>query len=103
MPPWLQHGRSLWATYVKGVADPDERRAASRRVLQYSGLYALKHLQKTSTYRQFGSVLRGLMWTRKRIKHYVLLAIFHTLVSTRRAYHRTVYEVAIFTRRIGLR
>jgi hypothetical protein len=103
MPPWLQHGRSLWKTYVKGVVDPEARRAAARRVLQYSALYALKHQQKTTTYRQFGSALRGLTWARKKIKHYILLAIFHTLVSTRRAYHRTVYEVAIFTRRIGLR
>ena len=103
MPPWLQHGRALWSAYVTGVADPPQRRAAARRVRQYSALYALKHQQKTTTYRQFGALLRGLVWTRKKIKHYILLAIFHTLVSTRRAYHRTVYEVAIFTRRIGLR
>lgn len=103
MPPWLQHGRALWSAYVSGVVDPQERRAAARRVRQYSALYALKHQQKTTTYRQFGAMLRCLVWTRKKVKHYVLLAIFHTLVSTRRAYHRTVYEVAIFTRRIGLR
>lgn len=103
MPPWLQHGRALWSTYVTAATDPQERAAAARRVRQYSALYALKHQQKTTTYRQFGAMLRGIVWTRKKIKHYVLLAIFHALVSTRRAYHRTVYEVAIFTRRIGLR
>ena len=103
LPPWLQHGRALWTAYVAGAADPLERRAAARRVRQYSALYALKHQQKTTTYRQFGAILRGIVWTRKKVKHYILLAIFHTLVSTRRAYHRTVYEVAIFTRRIGLR
>ena len=103
MPPWLQHGRALWSAYVATAADPQERAAAARRVRQYSALYALNHQQKTTTYRQFGAMLRGIVWTRKKVKHYVLLAIFHTLVSTRRAYHRTVYEVAIFTRRIGLR
>ena len=103
LPPWLQHGRVLWEAYVGPVKDPAARRAARRRVLQYTWLYALKHHQKTSTYRQFGAVLRSLTWTRKRIKHYALLGVFHTLVSSRRAYHRTIYEVAIFTRRIGLR
>ena len=103
LPPWLQHGRALWSAYVSGVADPVERRAAARRVRLYSARYALKHQQKTTTYRQLGAALRGIVWTRKKIKHYLLLAIFHILVSTRRAYHRTVYEVAIFTRRIGLR
>ena len=103
LPPWLQHGRALWRVYVAAEQDPVQRRAAARRVVQYSALYALRHQQKSTTYRQFGVVLRGLTWTRKRIKHHVLLALFHTLVSTRRAYHRTVYEVAIFTRRIGLR
>jgi hypothetical protein len=103
LPPWLQHGRALWRVYVAGAQDPALRRAAIRRVFQYSALYALRHQQKSTTYRQFGAVLRGLAWTRKRIKHHVLLALFHTLVSTRRAYHRTVYEVAIFSRRIGLR
>lgn len=103
LPPWLQHARTLWAVYVTRAADTDERRAAIRRVIRYSALYALKHQQKTTTYRQLGAVLRGLTRTRKRIKHFSLLAVFHTLVSTRRAYHRTVYEVAIFTRRIGLR
>ena len=103
LPPWLQHGQTLWAVYVTQAADARQRRAAARRVLQYSALYALKHQQKTTTYRQFGAVLRGLTWTRKRVKHYLFLAVFHTLVSTRRAYHRTVHEVAILTRRMGLR
>ena len=103
LPPWLQHGRALWRVYVAGERNPQRRRAAARRVVQYSTQYALRHQQKTTTYRQFGAVLRWLTWTRKRIKHYVLLAVFHTFVSTRRAYHRTVYEVAVFTRRIGLR
>ena len=103
LPPWLQHARTLWAVYVTPIADTGQRRAAARRVIQYSALYALKHQQKTTTYRQFGAMLRGLTWTRKRVKHYLLLAVFHTLVSMRRAYHRTVYEVAIFTRRMGLR
>jgi glycosyltransferase involved in cell wall biosynthesis len=103
LPPWLQHARTLWAVYVTRAANTEQRRAAARRVLEYSALYALKHQQKTTTYRRFGAILRGLTWTRKRVKHYVLLAVFHTLVSTRRAYHRTVYEEAIFTRRMGLR
>ena len=102
-PPWLQHGRALWQAYVSGVVDPGQRRNAARRVLQYSALYALKHQQKTTTYRQIGAAWRGLVWTRKKAKHYTLLGLYHTLVSMRRAYHRTVYEVAIFTRRIGLR
>lgn len=102
-PPWLQHGRALWESYVTGVTDPRQRREAKRRVLQYAALYALKHQQKTTTYRQLGSAWRGLVWTRKKVKHYTLLGVFHTLVSARRTYHRTVYEVAIFTRRIGLR
>jgi hypothetical protein len=103
LPPWFQHGRILWRVYVAPVTSPEDRRAASRRVLQYTGAYLLKHQQKTTTYRQFGAVLRGFTWLRKRVKHYVLLGIFHTLVGSRRAYHRTVYEVAVFTRRIGLR
>lgn len=103
LPPWLQHGRALWRAYVAGEPDRDKRRSAARRVIQYSVQYALRHQQKSTTYRQFGAVLRGFTWTRKRVKHYSLLAVFHTLVSTRRAYHRTVYEVAVFTRRIGLR
>jgi hypothetical protein len=103
LPPWVQHGRALWAAYVAPEQDPERRRAATRRVLQYSAEYALRHQQKSTTYRQLGSVIRGVTWTRKRIKHYSLLALFHALVGTRRAYHRTVYEVAVFTRRIGLR
>ena len=103
LPPWLQHGRALWQVYVAAEPDPARRLAARRRVLQYSVQYAIRHQQKTTTYRQCGALLRGYTWTRKRIKHYSLLALFHALVSTRRAYHRTVYEVAIFTRRIGLR
>ncbi len=103
LPPWLQHARTLWGVYVTRAASAGERRAAAHRVIRHSALYALKHQRKTTTYRQFGSVLRGLTWTRKRIKHYSLLAVFHALVSTRRAYHRAVYEVAIFTRRIGIR
>ena len=103
LPPWLQHARALWRVYVTPVTDPVQRRAASRRVVQYAAQYALKHQQKTTTYRQFGAVLRSLTWTKKRVKHYTLLGVFHALVGTRRAYHRTVYEVAVFTRRIGLR
>ena len=103
LPPWLQHARALWQVYVAPVTDPVQRRAASRRVVHYAAQYALKHQQKTTTYRQFGAVLRTLTWTKKKVKHYTLLGVFHTLVGTRRAYHRTVYEVAIFTRRIGLR
>ena len=103
LPPWVQHGRALWRVYVAGEPDLAQRRSAARRVVQYTAQYALRHQQKTTTYRQFGAILRGFTWTRKRVKHYVLLAVFHTLVSTRRAYHRTIYEVAVFTRRIGLR
>jgi glycosyltransferase involved in cell wall biosynthesis len=103
LPPWLQHGRSLWATYVTAAANAEAREIGKRRVLQYSTQYLLKHQQKSTTYRQLGAIWRGITWTRKKVKHYVLLGVFHTLVGSRRAYHRTIYEVAIFTRRIGLR
>jgi hypothetical protein len=102
LPPWIQHGRSLWRTYVR-EAPADSHRRAGRRVIRYCAAYALKHHQKSTTHKYFSAVLRGIVWSYKRSKHLVLLALFYALVYTRRAYHRSVYEVAVFTRRMGLR
>jgi glycosyltransferase involved in cell wall biosynthesis len=103
LPPWLQHGRSLWRHYVTGEPDPVRRRAAARRTLRYVAVYALRHHQKSPTHK----VMFGIYWTIrcawKKAKHYVLLGVFYTLVYGRRAYHRTVYEAAMLTRRMGLR
>jgi glycosyltransferase involved in cell wall biosynthesis len=103
LPPWAQHGRSLWRHYVQAAGTRKERRRRMRRVLNYCLVYALKHHRKTTVHRRLGAVLKAVRWSWKRAKHYVLLAVFHTLVSARRACHRTVFQVATFTKRIGLR
>jgi glycosyltransferase involved in cell wall biosynthesis len=103
LPPWAQHARLLWRSYVAGAPDAAERRRRARRVVRYAAVYALKHHRKTSVHRRVGATLRAARCTWKRTKHYTLLGVFYTLVYSRRAYHRAVFEVATFTRRIGLR
>ena len=103
LPPWLQHTLSLWGVYVRSESDPLRRQTARRRIVRYCVVYALKHHKKMSTYRYVGSGFRAARWIWKRTKHYVLLGVYYALVYTRRGYHRTVYEVLMFTRRIGLR
>jgi glycosyltransferase involved in cell wall biosynthesis len=103
LPVWYQHSRVLWREYVSDEADPLRRRQARRQILRYGAVYALRHHQKSTTHKAMFAVYWWLRGGWKKAKHYTLLGLFYTLVYGRRAYHRTVYEVALLTRRIGLR
>lgn len=103
VPVWYQHGRALWREYVAAEPDPERRRIARRRVLRYCAVYAWRHHQKSTTHKAMFAVYWWLRGGWKKAKHYTLLAVFYALVYGRRAYHRSVYELAILTRRMGLR
>jgi glycosyltransferase involved in cell wall biosynthesis len=103
LPVWYQHGRLLWRHYVTPETDPQRRRVARRRVLRYGAVYALRHHQKSTTHKAMFAVYWWVRGGWKKAKHYTLLGLFYALVYARRAYHRAVYELAILTRRLGLR
>jgi glycosyltransferase involved in cell wall biosynthesis len=111
-PPWWQHSRVLWREYVNTATPPVriDRGEWMRMLVAYQVRYGWRHFRKTEASHAVGRAINGLEWTNKLAKHHVRHAIYNTLVGARalrgrarRAGRRAVYEVLMFTHRIGLR
>jgi glycosyltransferase involved in cell wall biosynthesis len=111
-PPWLQHSAVLWREYAR----PDPRPIAISRarwvgmLLRYQLTYGWRHFRKTETSHSIGRGIDNVVWSKKQVKHYGRLAVFHTLVGSRKAWsqarrgtRRAVYETLMLTHRLGLR
>ena len=105
LPTWLQHARVLWRTYASTGSSPLAPTRASARwlVARYTFAYALRHHRKTVMHRRFAAAAWWCRCALKKAKHWFLLAVFYTLVYSRRAFWGTVYYVLVGLRRIGLR
>jgi glycosyltransferase involved in cell wall biosynthesis len=111
-PPWAQHTRALWRTYAAPATPPlpISRAEWRRMLLRYQVTYGWRHLRKQETAHAAARAVRNVIWTRKMAKHYYRHALYNTLVGsralwgrTRRVGRRALYEVLVFTHRIGLR
>jgi hypothetical protein len=90
-PPWIQHSLVLWREYARPVPPPlpISRARWAGMLVRYQVTYGWRHFRKTGVSHAIGRGVDNIIWTRKRIKHYTRLAIFHTLVGTRRAWGHT--------------
>lgn len=103
LPSWLQHGLALWRTYGRGEnALALDRWTAARLTLRYSASYAVRHQRKSTAHRRLAFALRAMNLAKKRVKHAYHLAVYHTLVSSRRAWHQSIYRALMLSRRLGL-
>jgi len=73
-PPWYMHARALSAS----------GNVAPALIARYAGAYAWRHYGKSSVQRGILAALGWPRWIYKRVKHGVLLALYHALVATRR-------------------
>jgi glycosyltransferase involved in cell wall biosynthesis len=111
-PPWLQHTRLLWHEYVEAESSPlpIPRDEWIRMLLRYQLRYGWRHLRKSEGSHAVARGISSASWTKKIAKHHFHHAVYNTLVGgralwgrTRRAGRRLLYEVLMFTHRIGLR
>jgi hypothetical protein len=111
-PPWLQHTRILWREYVAKDPRPFpiSRSTWILMLLRFQLTYGWRHFRKTAASHAIGRAMNRVVWWRKMAKHHYHHAVYHTLVGARAAWGRTkrlwrraVYEVAMLTRRLGLR
>jgi glycosyltransferase involved in cell wall biosynthesis len=110
-PPWLQHARSLWRTYVAGTPALGLSRAAWMVMLaQYQLTYGWRHFRKTESAHAIGRGIDNAIWVKKITKHYWHHAVYATLVGSRVAWGRVrrlgrrgLYEALMLTHRLGLR
>jgi hypothetical protein len=111
-PPWVQHTRALWANYAAATPPPLplSRRDWTRMLARYQLTYGWRHLRKQETAHAAARAVRNVLWTQKMAKHYYRHAVYNTLVGSRAAWGKTkrvgrraLYEVLMFTHRIGLR
>ena len=104
VPPWYLHVRALRDAYAEGDPAIGLGRAEARVLIRaYALRYAWRHYRKTSVYGAFSTTFRLLGILRRKIKHYVLLAVFYTLVYGRRAVLGGLYYLLVGLRRIGVR
>jgi glycosyltransferase involved in cell wall biosynthesis len=105
LPTWWQHARVLWRTYASSHSSPlaPTRAAARWLVARYTVAYAVRHHRKTVMHRRFAAAAWWCRCALKKAKHLVLLAVFYTLVYSRRAFWGTVYYLLVGLRRIGVR
>ena len=102
-PPWVQHSLVLWREYAQASPPlPISRLRWALMLARYQATYGWRHFKKTSVSHAIGRGIDNVIWTKKRIKHYFRLAVFHTLVGTRkawghtrRAFRRLVYETLV--------
>jgi hypothetical protein len=85
-PPWYLHARALWATYgadgsLPGLSRPE----VARLIASYAGAYAWRHYGKSSVQRGALSVLGWPRWIYKRARHALLLGVYASLVTLRKA------------------
>lgn len=79
-------------------------------LLRYLFSYGWRHIRKSETSHAFARCVHAVIWTRKLVKHSYHHAVYNTLVGaralwgrTRRLGRRTLYEVLMLARRLGLR
>ncbi len=111
-PPWLQHTRVLWREYAAAAPPPlpISRAEWRRMLLRYQLTYGWRHFRKSDTSHGINAAINNLVWAKKKTRHHYHHAVYNTLVGaralwgrTRRAGRRTLYEVLMFTHRVGLR
>jgi glycosyltransferase involved in cell wall biosynthesis len=110
-PPWWQHARSLWRTYVAGAPALGLSRSAWMTMLaQYQLTYGWRHFRKTEASHAIGRGIDNTIWVKKITKHYWHHAVYATLVGSRAAWGRArrlgrrgLYEALMLTHRLGLR
>lgn len=90
LPPAAQHARALYANYVRRC---DRLVNVSRPVMmgliiRYAAAYTARDFRKSALRHRLGVCVDGAVRVKKVLK---------------RAYHQSVYNAAMFTRRIGLR
>jgi hypothetical protein len=111
-PPWLQHMRAMWREYALPDAPPLPVSKAEwrRMLLRYQLTYGWRHFRKSDTSHAINRGINGWVYARKMARHHFHHAVYNTLVGsralwgrTRRAGRRTLYEVLMFTHRVGLR
>jgi glycosyltransferase involved in cell wall biosynthesis len=111
-PPWWQHSVTLWREYA--LPDPPplpiSRGEWRRMLLRYQLAYGWRHFRKSDTSHRINAAINAVVWLRKRLRHRYHHAVYDTLVGARalwgrvrRARRRIVYEVAMYTHRLGLR
>jgi hypothetical protein len=86
-PPWYLHARALWATYggANGSSLGLSRPEVARLIASYAGAYAWRHYGKSSVQRGALSVLGWPRWIYKRARHALLLGVYASLVTLRKA------------------
>jgi hypothetical protein len=83
--PWWMHARALWMAYG---GEAGAALGLSRgMIVRYAGAYALRHYAKSDVQRGVLAVLGWPRWIYKRVKHAVLVAVYHVLVTGRRILH----------------
>ena len=111
-PPWWQHSLALWREYAAPGSPPlaISRSEWARMLLRYQLTYGWRHFRKSDTSHGINGAINRVVWARKRMRHHYHHAVYNTLVGaralwgrTRRAGRRTLYEVLMFTHRVGLR
>jgi hypothetical protein len=111
-PPWLQHGAMLWREYVRAEPRPlpISTAAWTGMLLRYQLTYGWRHFRKTEASHAMGRGIDNLIWIKKITKHYYHRAVYETLVGgraawgrVRRASRRALYEVLMWTHRMGVR
>jgi hypothetical protein len=110
--PWLQHTRVLWREYAAATPQPlpIPRAEWVRMLVRFQVTYGWRHFRKTSASHAIGRGLNRIEWARKQVRHHYHHAVYNALVGARvvwgkskRAGRRGVYELAMLTRRLGLR
>ena len=111
-PPWWQHSLVLWREYAAAVPPPLALSRAQwrRMLLQYQLTYGWRHFRKSETAHGINTVINRVVLARKLVKHHFHHGVYNTLMAlraargrARRMGRRAVYEVLMFTHRIGLR
>lgn len=112
LPPAVQHAGALFANYV-GRIDPAlgvTRITMIRMIARYLMTYSVRHLRKSALRYRWGIAVDSLFWLKKRVVRAYHVAVYHLLVSTKamrartwRLIRRAVFNVLVFTKRIGLR
>ena len=104
LPTWLQHARVLWRTYASadGSRLAPTRARARWLVSRYAMAYAVRHHRKTAMHRRFAAAVWWCRCALKKAKHLFLLAVFYTLVYSRRAFWGAIYYALVGLRRIGI-
>jgi hypothetical protein len=111
-PPWLQHAALLWREYVRAEPRPLPISTASwlGMLFRYQVTYGWRHFRKTEASHAVGRGIDNVIWVKKITRHYYHRAVYETLVGgraawgrVRRASRRALYEVLMWTHRMGVR